>query len=439
MNAIDLEGRGPKDRSSNPTLLVLGMHRSGTSAITGSLGYSGAWVGEEAELTIPNVENPQGFWERRDVRELCDRLLLAAGADWWKIADFDPKAIPQATLAEQRRKFKRIVSALNEYATWTVKEPRLCLLLPVLRDCLRNPVCIHIYRNPLEVARSLQARDGFGISAGLALWEAYNLHALHASRDLPRILVSHGSLISHPAETLNALVEKLEELDLDHPIRPDTELIERFIDPGLYHQKATDEETEDFLLPSQRALWSSLRSGKFPDHHNNASITDATRQQLLDLETAELSISRRQGEAEKLAADLRTRDRTLSELSAGMKSRADTIQARDATIDETNARLKERAAVIQTHERNIGELNAGMKSRADTIQARDATIDEINARLKERAAVIQTHERNIGELNAGMKSRADTIRARDATIDETNARLKERAAVIQTHERNMSG
>ena len=134
MNAIDHEGQGAKDRSSHATLLVLGMHRSGTSAITGSLGYSGAWVGEEAELTIANVENPQGFWERRDVRELCDRLLLAAGADWWKIADFDPKAIPRATLAEQRRKFKRIVSALNEYATWTVKEPRLCLLLPVLRD-----------------------------------------------------------------------------------------------------------------------------------------------------------------------------------------------------------------------------------------------------------------------------------------------------------------
>ena len=437
MNAIDLEGRGPKDRSSNPTLLVLGMHRSGTSAITGSLGYSGAWVGEEAELTIPNVENPQGFWERRDVRELCDRLLLAAGADWWKIADFDPTAIPRATLAEQRRKFKRIVSALNEYATWTVKEPRLCLLLPVLRDYLRNPVCIHVYRNPLEVARSLQARDGFGISAGLALWEAYNLHALNASRDLPRILVSHRSLISHPAETLNALVEKLEELDLDHPIRPDTELIERFIDPGLYHQKATDEETEDFLLPSQRALWSSLRSGKFPDHRNNASITHATRQQLLDLETAELSISRRQGEAEKLAADLRTRDRTLSELSAGMKSRADTIRARDETIDEINARLKQRAAAIQAHERTIGELNAGMKSRADTIQARDEAIDEINARLKQRAAAIQAHERTIGQLNAGMKSRADTIQARDEAIDEINARLKERAAAIQARERTI--
>ena len=437
MNAIDLEGRDPKDRSSNPTLLVLGMHRSGTSAITGSLGYSGAWVGEEAELTIPNVENPQGFWERRDVRELCDRLLLAAGADWWKIADFDPKAIPLATLAEQRRKFKRIVSALNEYATWTVKEPRLCLLLPVLRDYLRNPICIHIYRNPLEVARSLQARDGFSISAGLALWEAYNLHALNASRDLPRILVSHRSLISHPTKTLNALVEKLEEFDLDHPIRPDTELIERFIDPGLYHQKATDEETEDFLLPSQHALWSSLRSGKFLDHHNNASITHATRQQLLDLETAELSISRRQGEAEKLAADLRTRDRTLSELNAGMESRADTIRARDETIDEINARLKERAAAIQAHERTIGELNAGMESRAATIQARDETIDEINARLKERAAAIQAHERTIGELNAGMESRADTIRARDETIDEINARLKERAAAIQVHQRTI--
>ena len=471
MNATDLQERNPKKRSSRPALVVLGMHRSGTSAITGSLRFSGAWVGEEEELTRPNAENPQGFWERRDIRELCDQLLHAAGADWWKIAKFDTQAIPDAILAEQRTKFKKIVAALDEYDTWIVKEPRLCLLLPVLQDHIHNPICIHIYRNPLEVARSLQQRDGFSISAGLALWEAYNLHALNASRNLPRILICHQSLVSKPQETLNALVEKLSGFEFDHPLNPDTERIERFIDPKLYHQKATDVETESHLLPSQLALWSRLRSGNAPDHRDS-SISAATRQQLLDFEYIKLSLSLQEDKSEKLDLDLRARDKTVNALNAGMESRA-------KRIHELNARLERRARTIQANDRKIDELNAGMESRAKrihelnarlerrarTIQANDRKIDELNAgmesrakrihelnaRLERRARTIQANDRKIDELNAGMESRAKrihelnarlerrarTIQANDRKIDELNARLERRARTIQANDRKI--
>ena len=404
MKPNDLKGRNSKNGASKPALLVLGMHRSGTSAITGSLGFSGAWVGGATELTSPNAENPQGFWERRDVREICDQMLHAAGADWWKIAEFDPQAIPRATLAAQRRKFKKIVSSLDAYQAWIVKEPRLCLLLPVLQDYIHNPVCIHIYRNPLEVARSLQRRDGFSIAAGLALWEAYNLHALDASKDLRRVLIDHQSLISNPAATLNALVEQLEEFDLDHPITPDTRRIERFIDAKLYHQKATDEETQDYLLPSQQALWARLRSGEVLDHDGDTSISQATTQQLLDLESTQLLISRHQDESQRLAIDLRANTKNLTELNAGMKSRATTIEARNKAIGELNARMKDRVAAIRTRDRTIGELNA--------------SIAVLNTRMANRARSIQVRDRAISDLNAGMRSRATTIEARDKTISD---------------------
>ena len=387
------------------TLLVLGMHRSGTIAITGSLGISGAWVGEEAELTSPNAQNPLGFWERRDVRRLCDQLLHSAGADWWKIADFDPQAIPRATLTEQRRQFQKIVSSLEEYETWIVKEPRLCLLLPALKDHIRNPVCIHIYRNPLEVARSLQTRDGFSIAAGLALWEAYNLHALNASRGLQRLLIYHKSLISRPVETLNALVEEFEELGLNHSIDPDAGLVERFIDSGLHHQQATDDETDNYLLPSQQALWSRFRRGTVFDD-DNTEISEATRRQLLDLESTQLAFARQQDETNRLAIDLRARDRTLHKLKAGMESRAATIRARaatirarDKTINEINARLADRARTIQANERTISALNAGMESRAATIRARDETIAKLNISLESRARAIQTRDKTIEARN----------------------------------------
>jgi hypothetical protein len=63
-------------------ILVLGMHRSGTSVLARLLNMIGLYFSPEGVSTGANQENPKGFWERRDVRQANDRLLHAAGADW---------------------------------------------------------------------------------------------------------------------------------------------------------------------------------------------------------------------------------------------------------------------------------------------------------------------------------------------------------------------
>ena len=218
---------------SSSALLVLGMHRSGTSVLTGALELCGAWVGEASELTEANPENPRGFWERRDVRGMCDRLLLATGADWWKVARLEPEAISHAVLQEERAQFSKIVSELDDHGTWVIKEPRLCLLLPLLRDFTTNSICIHIVRDPLEVARSLKVRNGFATSAGIALWELYNRRALSASENLPRVLVSHEELMLRPAETLEWLIEGLAEFGVTDLEAPGEDRLRQLIEPSL--------------------------------------------------------------------------------------------------------------------------------------------------------------------------------------------------------------
>ena len=312
------------------------MHRSGTSAITGALGLCGAWVGEEAELTGANVENPRGFWERRDTREICDRLLQAAGADWWKVASFDLEAVPRIVLAEERKKFAKVVSALAERGTWVLKEPRLCLLLPALRDYVADPVCIHIFRNPLEVARSLQMRNGFGIAGGLALWEAYNLHALNAAKNLPRIPVFHESLMLRPVETVNGILGELAELGAAGLAAPNEARLEQFINPSLYRKRVTEEEANDFLSASQRTLWQRLCSGEMPDEEGGRSLPRSTRQHLFDLESTERSLNQLTERANALNREVSARKRTIRDLESRTarlnSAHQRTIQARDATI-----------------------------------------------------------------------------------------------------------
>ena len=329
------------------------MHRSGTSAITGALGLCGAWVGEEAELTGANVENPRGFWERRDTREICDRLLHAAGADWWKVASFDPEAIPRVVLAEERKKFARIVATLAERGTWVLKEPRLCLLLPALRDYVADPVCIHVFRNPLEVARSLQARNGFGIAGGLALWEAYNLHALNAAKNLPRIPVFHESLMLRPVETVAWILGELADLGVAGLAAPNEARLEHFINPSLYRKRITEEEANDFLSASQRTLWRRLCGGEVRDEVGSPSLPRSTRQHLFDLESTERSLSQFTERANALNREVSTRERTIRDL-----------ESRTARL---NTELGSKRSKITAHESTI-------TAQRRTIEARDATI-----------------------------------------------------------------
>ena len=431
MNAADVVSQNLDERTSRPALFVLGMHRSGTSAITGALRHSGVWVGEETELTDANVENPLGFWERRDMRDLCDRMMHSAGADWWKIANFDPKAIPRVVLAEQRQEFEKIVSVLDKYEAWVIKEPRLCLLLPVLRHYVENPVCLHIYRNPLEVARSLQTRNGFGISAGLALWEVYNLHALNASEGLPRISLSYESLMSHPVETLNALVKELEGLAADHLIKPDSGLIERFINLDLYRQRATDEETEDYLLPSQRALWLRLRSGEVFDYYKNIPISEATKQALLDLESVEVSFNLREDKTNELKTNLEERTATL-------KTRDERIAAMEASAGLLRSNLEERTATLKTRDERIAAMEASAERMRSNLEERTATLKTRDERIAAMEASAERMRSNLAERTATLKTRDERIAAMEASAGLLRSNLEERTATLKTRDERIA-
>ena len=403
--------RSVGEMHSAAALVVLGMHRSGTSAVTGALRLCGAWVGDESELTVPNEENPQGFWERRDIRRVCDRLLHTAGAEWWKVMDFDLSSIPRATLDEQRQEFASVVSNLNHHRTWVIKEPRLCLLLPVLRDYLSNPSCIHIYRNPLEVARSLQTRNGFGIAGGIALWEAYNRRALDAAESVPRVLVSHESLMLHPVETLAKLLERLEALGVTHLARPDEDDVRRFISPALYRCKATEEEAYEFLTPSQRVLWQKLRTTNFADHRQSIPASRVARQNLLDLESSQSSIDYHKETMRRLAIELGRRDKTIQECDKTIQECDKTIQECDKTIQERDKTIQERDKTIQECDKTIQECDKTIQDSEREIRSLKQRAKDLNAQLTKRTATIhEVLESNSWKITAPLRTVVRVVR-----------------------------
>ena len=411
------------ESTASSAMLVLGMHRSGTSTITGVLSLCGAWVGEDIELTRANIENPWGFWERRDIRQICDELLHSSGADWWKVANFDAKHIAHSVLAEQRRKFESVVSIMNTHESWVIKEPRLCLLLPVLGDYIRRAICILVCRNPIEVARSLQRRNGFSISSGLALWEIYNRSALHASASMPRLIVSYDALMENTVGTLIQVLESLGEMGVTRLMEPDPEQLSQFVDSTLYRHRASDREAGSFLTPPQRALWKLLKSGDASVGSSQYSISRATRQSLRDLESTQLDRNYYQRRTRQSETTLRTAERSVTKLKERNARLTGKLNEQSRTID---ARGKLSSDLKQQTDRLTGKVD----EQTRTIEARDELVsnlkqqtDRLTGKMDEQTRTIEARD----ELVSNLKQQTDRLTGK---VDEQTRTIEARDELV---------
>lgn len=239
-------------------VFILGMHRSGTSALARLLNLMGLYFGGENVSTGRNSENEKGFWERRDVRQLNDAILFATATDWDAVSKLDVDGLSESDRAGYTSAAADIVMNLDAHRPWFVKEPRLCLLFPIWRAALETPLCIHIHRNPLEVAQSLQKRNNIPIPVGLALWETYNIRALQASQGLPRHILAYEQLLREPIPALESTHAFLTR-HANYGLRlPGSLELSAFLNPDLQRQRATEERFSEAATNSQIALYEFL-------------------------------------------------------------------------------------------------------------------------------------------------------------------------------------
>lgn len=152
------------------TVIVLGMHRSGTSVVAGILQILGVPMGEDAWGS--NYSNPFGHFEDKEFIDLNDRILKMAGGDW----SHPPKREDIIRAGEMfRDEVKYIIEKRNGLNMWGWKDPRTILTLEIFIHHILNPRFVITYRNNLEIAQSLKERDGFSIEESLHLIQLYNI------------------------------------------------------------------------------------------------------------------------------------------------------------------------------------------------------------------------------------------------------------------------
>ena len=235
------QGRRQAAAARPVALLVLGMHRSGTSALTRVLNLLGVALGDD--LMPPGDDNPLGFWEHQGIVSVHDALLGALDRRW-----DDPRPMPGGWLdSEAAHAAGEAIAAIVQrdfagVSLWAVKDPRLCRLMPlwrrVLADLAIEPRVLLVSRHPQEVAGSLLRRDGLPIAIGELLWARYLLEAVRGSEGCRRGMVAYDELLADWQGALDRINRALAtQLIADASQARD---IDAFLTPQLRHHRTTE-------------------------------------------------------------------------------------------------------------------------------------------------------------------------------------------------------
>ncbi len=224
---------------SRRAVVVLGMHRSGTSAVAGCLHRLGVDFGPR--LMPATEDNTRGYYEHIDIVNLHDRLLLALGGSWdetrplppgW-LSDDAPTSRYRAELLDLLRR------DLPTAPLWGIKDPRLCRLLPwwepIWAAMDTRPLYVIVRRRPAEVAASLARREGFSAGKSHLLWLLHLLEAERTTRSGQRVFIDFKDFLG---DWQAALEPVRAALGAPWPVASP----EPFVDPTLSRSSASRDD-----------------------------------------------------------------------------------------------------------------------------------------------------------------------------------------------------
>ena len=234
-------------RPARICIVVCGMHRSGTSALTRVVNLLGTDIA--GDLIPAHPENIRGYWESAAVIRIHNDLLNAIGCA--KDDPLDPISFPagwdnsRAAQCAKRRIANLVTRDFAGSSAFVVKDPRVSRLLPVWIDVLADlhiePIILIPFRNPLEVAASLGQRTEIPLSKALLLYFHSYLEAELASRSVPRLFIKYHELLRDWRSCQNRISELSGERFPPPPAVTSAE-IDQFLTNDLHHHRFSREQ-----------------------------------------------------------------------------------------------------------------------------------------------------------------------------------------------------
>lgn len=373
--------------SQKRIVTVLGMHRSGTSAITRGLQVLGVDLGEGL-LPPQKGVNDKGFWEDGDVTEFNNEVLAALGREWDSLQPIQSDELNQPHIeAFKLRAVQLLRKKTADTTCFGLKDPRMPRLIPFWQDVFAHVGLSASYviacRNPMSVAHSLAKRNGFPLEKGYLLWLEHMLCCLRQTQGHLRVFVDYDRMLSDPtrqlarvAEALNlpfvqdspALAEYRQEF-LENDLRHNNfELADLPLDPAvpadvlalskLVQELTTDTCRDDAALVEELSgLWVELK-----------------RQQVLYRLTQQYDRDR----VQYLHA-IKESEEHIRALSAEVRAIAECNSQLEVRLIDHSERNSQLEDALREHAEEVERLRGELAHRSDRIQCVEREVERYNS------------------------------------------------------------
>lgn len=420
-------------------LLVLGMHRSGTSALTGALRLLGVELG--ARLVDPAEDNPTGYWEHAEAVSLHEALLDALGSAW-----DDPDPLPDdwqrhPAAAQARARIGALIDAeFSGAPLWCIKDPRLCRFLPLWLEALAErgirPALLYVLRAPVEIAASLHVRDRLHPEVAALITLRHLLEAVAHGRDCDRLAVCYGALLRDGPDTLVRVGGAL-RLGWPRAPRAEADRIGSFLNPAQRHhhgESVASDAADAWHGFSELASVLHRALVAIAEGDGNWRAVAAFEPRLQELcahpEGRELLAWHRLG-AERIRKFRRRQ-------SVQMAVLAQRVAESETAIASLESLATERLLQAERLDGALAEVTALARQRQDELTALDQQLIRTDAALAEVSELASRRLREVESLDQRLIVAEAADRVARAELAEVRGRLSECAAELAAMHQSLS-
>lgn len=428
-------------------LLILGMHRSGTSFLADCAGALGFAL--PRDRGGPARDNIHGHFEPQALVAVNDLILSGLGSGWDRLTPM-PRLAPDGTT--RTRMAQALRESYGDADRIVMKDPRLSLTLPVWQPWFDERgdrlTALIALRDPRAVARSLATRDDFLPDYAMGLWLSHMLASLQATQAMDRLLVPFPDWMRQPVQMLEQIAA-LTGLPL--PADASQQVAARFDTDAVHAQgdvdgpapagplgelamtvyRALQRAGDSLPPPAQLADWQD----QFRQQAEAAIGAEASRK--LALADARADFARQQAElrreTNRLAEVVASRDddaRHLQNQIAATEAQRDELQAMTDDLHDQNSRLQQ----------TLTDTQAQHSALAQQLTATEAQRDEMTAKADDFLAEFETAVQILDQRQAQLDQMGEHLAQLEQQNDFLADRLRiERMTILKPLYRRLYG